>query len=105
MFSFLLVLIKIETANSVQGVSLKMMECYLAIQLGRLCAIVPFEGYLPFDKSGDWLYQVIEALTFCLVGSIVYMCRFRFASTFDPTMDTLNHLWLIGPSAAMALVF
>lgn len=105
MFSFLLVLIKVETATSVKGVSLKMMECYLAIQLGRLCAIVPFEGYLPFDKSGDWLYQVVEALTFCLAGSCVYMCRFRFVNTHDATTDTLNHMWLIGPSAAMAVVF
>jgi len=105
MFSFLMVLIQMETAQSVKGVSLKMMECYLAIQVGRLCAIVPFEGYLPFDKSGDWLYQLVEALTFCLAGSIVYMCRFRHAKTHDPTTDTLNHLWLMGPSAAMALVF
>eukprot|EP00746_Dinoflagellata_sp_MGD_P089302 gnl/MRDRNA2_/MRDRNA2_35259_c0_seq1.p1 gnl/MRDRNA2_/MRDRNA2_35259_c0~~gnl/MRDRNA2_/MRDRNA2_35259_c0_seq1.p1 ORF type:complete len:284 (-),score=24.39 gnl/MRDRNA2_/MRDRNA2_35259_c0_seq1:427-1278(-) len=105
MFSFLMVLIQSETGKSVKGVSLKMMECYLAIQLGRLCAIVPFEGYLPFDKTGDWLYQVVEALTFCLAGSIVYMCRFRYDKTHDPATDTLNHLWLIGPSAVMALIF
>lgn len=104
-FSFLMVLIQTETEKSVKGVSLKMMECYLAIQLGRLCAIVPFEGYLPFDKSGDWLYQVVEGLTFCLAGSIVYTCRFRHAKTYDPTTDGLNHLWLIGPAAVMALVF
>jgi len=105
MFSFLMVLISCETGKSVKGVSLKMMECYLAIQLGRLCAIVPFEGYLPFDKTGDWLYQVVEALTFCLAGSIVYMCRFRYDKTHDPATDTLNHLWLMGPSAVMALIF
>jgi len=105
MFSFLMVLIKIETTTSVKGCSLKMMECYLLIQLGRLCAIVPFEGYLPFDKSGDWLYQSIEALTFCFVGSIVYMCRFRYEGSRDPTTDNLNHMWLIGPAGAMALVF
>jgi hypothetical protein len=105
MFSFSMVLIKVEHAQSCKGVSLKMMECYLCIQLGRLCAIVPYEGYLPFDKTGDWLYQVIEALTFCLAGSIVYMCRFRYGSSYDPALDNLNHLWLSGPSAAMALVF
>jgi len=105
MFSFLMVLIQSEIGKSVKGVSLKMMECYLAIQLGRLCAIVPFEGYLPFDKTGDWLYQVVEALTFCLAGSIVYMCRFRYDKTHDPATDTLNHLWLMGPSAVMALIF
>merc|ERR1719359_1016671 len=77
MFSFLMVAIKIESAKSVKGVSLKMMECYVLICFCRLCAIVPFEGYLPFDKSGDWLYQLTEAVSLCLAGSIVSMIRFR----------------------------
>jgi len=105
MFSFLMVAMKIETGQSVRGVSLKMMECYTAVLLGRLCAIVPFEGYLPFDKSGDWFYQVCEAAAFCLSGSIVYCCRVRFAKTYDPTSDTLNHLWLILPALVISLIF
>lgn len=44
---------------------------YLAIFCFRLFAIVPFEGYLPFDKSGDWFYQTCEALGFCLAGTMV----------------------------------
>lgn len=105
MFSFLMMAVKIEAARSVKGVSLKMMECYVAVLLGRLCAIVPFEGYLPFDRSGDWFYQVCEAVAFCLAGSIVYFCRVRFAATYDPSTDTLNHLWLMLPAGALALVF
>merc|ERR1719171_540586 len=71
-FSFLMVLVKIESGRSVKGVSLSMMECYIAVFLGRLCAIVPFEGYLPFDKSGDWLYQACEFVGLCLASFIVY---------------------------------
>eukprot|EP00913_Durusdinium_trenchii_P022615 g21239.t1 len=75
MFSFLMVALKMETNRSCKGVSMKMMECYLVIFFFRLCAIIPFEGYLPFDKSGDWFYQTCEALGFCLAGTIVYFCR------------------------------
>merc|ERR1719326_1111548 len=104
MFSFLMVAIAIESCKSVAGVSLKMMECYILVFFCRLCAIIPFEGYLPFDKSGDWLYQVCEAVGLCLSGSIVYCCRVQYARTYDPSTDTLNHLWLIGPALAIALV-
>merc|ERR1719222_1153655 len=76
-FSFLMVALKIEAGGTVKGVSLKMMECYIAIFFGRLCAIVPFEGYLPYDKSGDWLYQSCEAIGFCVACFIVYCCRIR----------------------------
>eukprot|EP00438_Fugacium_kawagutii_P024671 Skav230598 [mRNA] locus=scaffold168:26624:32378:- [translate_table: standard] len=51
MFSFLMVALKMETNRSCKGVSMKMMECYLVIFFFRLCAIIPFEGYLPFDKQ------------------------------------------------------
>merc|ERR1719159_2362286 len=82
-----------------------MMECYIAIFTGRLIAIVPFEGYLPFDKSGDWLYQLCEAIGLCLACTIVYFCRARYASTYDPNTDTLNHLWLMLPALAVSLIF
>jgi hypothetical protein len=105
LFSFLMVAVKTEGNKSVSGVSLKMMECYILILIGRLCAIVPFEGYLPFDKSGDWFYQLCESVALCLCGLIVYNCRVRFANTYTSATDTLNHLYLIAPAAALSLIF
>jgi hypothetical protein len=104
MFSFLMVAIAIETNKSVAGVSLKMMECYIIVFFARLIAIIPFEGYLPFDKSGDWLYQLCEAVGLCLAGSIVYSCRVLYASTYSAQTDTLNHGYIIGPTLAMSLI-
>jgi hypothetical protein len=103
-FSFLMVAVKIESGQTVKGVSLRMMECYCLIFLGRLIAIIPFEGYLPFDKSGDWFYQLCEAIGFCLAGSIVFFCRSRYQSTYDSTTDTFNHLYLILPALALSLI-
>jgi len=104
MFSFLMVNIAIQNEKSVEGVSVKMMECYIIVFFCRLCAIIPFEGYLPFDKSGDWLYQMCEAFGLCLSGSIVYCCHVQYPSTYSKDTDTLNHLYLIGPTAAIALI-
>merc|ERR1712217_139952 len=104
MFSFLMVAMAIENSKTVKGVSMKMMECYIAVFLARLCAIIPFEGYLPRDKSGDWFYQVCEAFGLCLAGSIVYCCRVQYRSTYSPDSDTLNHLWLVLPALAISLI-
>jgi hypothetical protein len=105
MFSFLMVVVKIESARSVKGVSLRMMECYIMVFIGRLIAIVPFEGYLPFDKSGDWLYQVCEFIGLCLASTIVYCCRLKYTREYNAATDTLNHLWLMVPALALSLIF
>merc|ERR1712176_646884 len=105
MSSFLFVVVSIEAAQSAKGISLKMMESYVFLCGARLFAIIPFEGYLPYDSSGDWLYQLIEGFTFCLAGSIVYLCRVRYRDTYDPQSDTINHLYMIAPCFCIACVF
>lgn len=104
LFSFLMVAMTVSSTASCKGVSLKMMECYLLVYFCRLTAIIPYEGYLPFDKSGDWLYQVCEALGFCLAGSIVYCCRVLFPRTYDENVDSFKHLWIVGPAGVIALI-
>jgi hypothetical protein len=99
-----MVAIAIESGKTVKGVSLTMMECYILVFFFRLCATVPFEGYLPFDKSGDWVYQVCEAFTLCLAGTIVYCCRVQYRSTYEPSVDNFNHLWIVGPAGVISLI-
>merc|ERR1719293_642712 len=61
LFSFLGVIIGILQMKSARGISSRMMECYCLVFIGRLIAIVPFVGYLPFDRSGDWFYQLSDS--------------------------------------------
>ncbi|CAD7968180.1 unnamed protein product [Amoebophrya sp. A25] len=104
MCSFLMMCAWVETHKSCQGVSVKMLEIYLLLQFARLCAVIPFEGYLPFDKSGDWFYQVVEAMTFCFAGSIVYLCRVQYPETYASEMDTFDTRFLIAPALVLSLV-
>eukprot|EP00451_Oxyrrhis_marina_P013429 CAMPEP_0204327518 /NCGR_PEP_ID=MMETSP0469-20131031/12648_1 /ASSEMBLY_ACC=CAM_ASM_000384 /TAXON_ID=2969 /ORGANISM="Oxyrrhis marina" /LENGTH=285 /DNA_ID=CAMNT_0051309757 /DNA_START=12 /DNA_END=869 /DNA_ORIENTATION=- len=105
MFGFLMVAVKVSSSKSCKGVSLIMSEAYVVVSICRLCSIIPYEGYLPYDKSGDWLYQTVEAVTFCLAGSIVYLIRVQFAETYDPTLDTFKRVYLFPPALVLAVLF
>jgi hypothetical protein len=105
MFAFLMVCLKMETNRSSRGISLKMFECYLVLLACRLCSIIPFEGYLPYDRSGDWLYQTVEAISLGLVCLIVYMCRKRFAASYERDSDVFKHHYLMIGCFILALIF
>eukprot|EP01066_Platyproteum_vivax_P004569 Platyproteum_vivax@DN15931_c0_g1_i1.p1 len=73
-FSFLLVLVKILRTSSAVGVSRAMYLCFFVLSLARLTAIMPFDSYLPFDRSGDFVYRFTELLSAVFSGSILALC-------------------------------
>jgi len=105
MFAYLMVALKMLSSKSSRGVSLKMFECYALLIFFRLCSIIPFEGYLPYDSSGDWLYQLIEFISFILALTIVMFCRKRFAASYERESDVFNHYYIIGACFVLALIF
>ena len=70
-FSFATLLAKAFFTGSVQGVSMKTITSYLIVFIARLSSILIYEGYLPYDKSGDWFYQSCE--TFSLIEVILLL--------------------------------
>ena len=61
-FGFGLLNFKMWTSKSAKGVSLKTLELYALTFLVRLLSIMRHQGYLPYDKSGDWFYHVVSKL-------------------------------------------
>ena len=105
MFAFLMAANKILNQRHSVGVSLKMFECYAIVHSSRLLAILPFEGYLPYDSSGDWLYQSVEFLSLLLSCFIVYLIRKVYVSTYDSNADHFNHLYIISGGLIMSILF
>ena len=105
MFAFLMVCLKMETNRSARGVSLRMFECYLLLIVCRLFSIIPFDGYLPYDRSGDWLYQTVKVISLGLVALIVYMCRKRFAASYEAQGDVFKHHYMVIACLVLALIF
>jgi len=105
MMSFAMVLYKIEINQSVEGVSGYMMLCYVLILASRLISIVFWEGYLPWDSTGDGVYQGIEFVQLVIACVIVYSVFNKYAHTYNDQADTLNPAFLIVPTCLIACIF
>ena len=49
----------------------------------RLLSILRHQGYLPFDKTGDWFYHLVEIMSMASVVLLMY-------SIFGPLVSTYN---------------
>ena len=58
LFAFLLLTIKVTSQNSAAGVSSRSLEMWLLTLFTRMSSTLIKRGYLPEDRTGDYLYQV-----------------------------------------------
>ena len=64
-----------QVKNSVEGVSFYTALFFSCIYSARLSSILVFEGYLPFDSSGDWFYQLVEIVNLTACVWVAYELR------------------------------
>lgn len=83
------------SAKTAKGVSLKTLELYGAVFFFRLLSILRHQGYLPFDKSGDWFYHVVEIFSQILVGLSIYLVFVPLMPTYNEKFGELNFV-LVG---------
>jgi len=113
-FAFAVLVFKMLWGKSSQGVSLKTLELYFLMYVSRLMSIVRHEGYLPFDRSGDWFYHAVEFMAMVLVGVAGFLILGPFNARYEKAFDCFGNLhvppafgivYLVGPCFLLALVF
>ncbi|RLN47559.1 hypothetical protein BBJ29_007244 [Phytophthora kernoviae] len=100
-FGFAFLIFKAFSQRSVAGLSLKTLELYAFLFLFRLSSILRYQGYLPYDRSGDWLYTFLEVVALTLCCGVIYLVTTRFNSTYELRYDTFG--WLHLPTELGAL--
>lgn len=89
-------------------------QIYVIVFASRLASILRHEGYLPYDKSGDWFYHVVETLSLIFAATAIYLLKFKFGSTYDESKDAFGNLrvpsyagivYIVVPCFLVALVF
>ena len=101
-FAVALLLLKIVSTRDVYGLSQDTLICLALVLVSRLSSTLFFEGYLPYDASGDWLYQLLEILCLFLVLSTL---RLSFKYKFDgSTAGKVSWYVLVVPCLVLAIV-
>mmetsp|Transcript_19996 Transcript_19996/g.28908 ORF Transcript_19996/g.28908 Transcript_19996/m.28908 type:complete len:283 (-) Transcript_19996:120-968(-) len=99
--------------KTAQGVSLKTLEMYAIMYAFRLLSIVRHQGYLPYDRSGDWFYHVIEFAALFLCCLCMFFIMKPHKETYDKSFDKfgdlhipseLGILYLVLPCFALAIL-
>lgn len=100
--------------KSAKGVSVKTLEMYGLVFIVRLLSILRHQGYLPFDKSGDWFYHLVEIMSFGAVCLALYGLFGPLVSTYDEKHDKFGNLhipsefgiaYLVVPCVVIAVIF
>merc|ERR1719230_1930533 len=113
-FAFVMLFWKMFSQGTAMGVSAKSLQMYSIVFFFRFSSIVKHEGYLPFDKSGDWIYPAVEFLSLILCCTALVLIYGKFSETYKPALDAFGAMdpvpsqfgivWLVAPSVVLAIL-
>jgi len=103
MFGFGILNLKTFKSQRATGVSVKTLQLYCIVFFFRLTSIIRHEGYLPYDKSGDWLYHFVEGMSLVLCSLALYACMVPFKHTYQADLDKFGELMVPPGTGAVYL--
>merc|ERR1719359_2490807 len=102
--SFLFLHMQISASRSVAGISGRSLIMHAVKLCCRLSTTLWLDGYLPTDKSGDWIYQVGDVLSLVLVLQILFSVFVAHKASYQSDDDTLDLRNLIMGAVVLAVV-
>ena len=87
LFGLSLLNIKMFGLGSAEGISLKSIQLYAVVFFFRLTSILRHDGYLPYDKSGDWVYHAVEFCSFGMTLLAWYGCQVKLKGSYQSSLD------------------
>merc|ERR1711871_1745541 len=91
-FGFGLLNYKVWTGMNVRSISMKTLVLYSVCFTFRLLSILRHQGYLPFDKTGDWLYHAVEFFSLAAAGLLLFAIFGPLKSTYEDKFDRFGNL-------------
>jgi hypothetical protein len=100
---FYLLLAKVQRERSVSGISAKTLELYVLVFICRLSATCLRDGYLPLDRTGDWVFQAADCVS--LVMALVLLRRVLVAhrDSYQEEYDTMSLTQMVPPCVLLAV--
>merc|ERR1740138_691665 len=96
-FGLLLLNYKVAKTKTVSGLSARSLEMYVGFFLFRLSSSLFKNGYIPVDRSGDWVYQAMDIVSLLLTLQLLYCLHVTHRSTYQEQLDTVE-MWRCIPA-------
>jgi len=94
-FGFALLRIQVRGNSGVQGISSRTLQMYVAAYCFRLYSTIQYNGYLPVDRSGDWVYQLCDVVALCVAISLLYSIHGKHEQSYEKELDTCSIYYLL----------
>ncbi|CAM9178569.1 unnamed protein product [Ectocarpus sp. 12 AP-2014] len=91
-FGFAVLLGLMLAKKHARGVSMKSLQLYAVVFASRLVSVLQHEGYLPYDRSGDFVYHGAEIASLALAVGCVVLMSTKFKSTYQQDVDSFGAL-------------
>jgi hypothetical protein len=100
---FYLLFAKVQKERSVAGISAKTLQLYVLVFVFRLTSTCMRDGYLPLDRTGDWVFQAADGVS--LVMALVVLRRVLVVNrdSYQEEYDTMPLLKMIPPCITLAV--
>jgi len=102
--AFALLYMQISGNRSVAGISGRSLIMHAVKLCCRLGTTLWLDGYLPTDKSGDWIYQVGDVLSLLLVLQILFSIFVAHKGSYQSNDDTLDVSNLLLGAVVLAVI-
>merc|ERR1719230_2155357 len=103
-FGLLILLYKVHSTKTVSGLSARSLEVYVLFFLARLGSSLFKNGYIPVDRSGDWVYQTTDIASLLMILNLLYCIHVTHRSTYQNAIDTVE-MWRAVPACVLLAMF
>jgi len=102
---FCLLRLKVRKQGGVQGISSRSLQLFLVVYVFRLYSTLQYKGYLPVDRTGDWVYQACELVALGVALSVLVQVHGKHEASYEKQHDTCGIFpFLIGGLVLAVLV-
>jgi len=101
---FVLLCVKVRVTKSVEGLSSRSLELFVLFYCTRLTSTTVKNGYIPVDKSGDFMYQAMDlgSLVCCL--HLLFRMHKSYVHTYQEEHDEMSLMPMVPPCYLLACV-
>lgn len=104
-FAFLLLVLQVRSSGTVSGISARALMLDALALCCRLSSTTWLSGYLPFDASGDYLYQLTDLFSLVVISWLLYQVFFAKKSTYDDHVDVFPVMPVVAAAFIIGTIF